>query len=89
MKSIDDIVQEFHDNHEVEYVLMVKVDGEVLGKYTSGIDASDVSCESDHIDELVQKAALAEVEDKATYEEEAKAEAQMEEARLEKDGCGA
>jgi len=86
--SIDEIVQKYHEKHQVVYTLMVEVDGEVLAKYTSSIDAADVSGDSDNLDEQVQKAAIEEEESRIEYEKEAEAERQMEEARLE-DGCGA
>lgn len=89
MKTIDEIVEQYHEKHEVVYTIMVEVDGEVLGKYTSSIDASDVACDSEHVDELVQKAAIEEEEGRVEYEKEAEGERQMEEARLDdKDGCG-
>lgn len=79
MKSIDDIVEQYHEKHEVIYTLMAEVDGEIIGKYTSSIDASDVACESENLDDLVRETAISEEEDRIEYEKESAAEAQMQE----------
>ena len=78
-KSFDEIVEDFHNNHEVEYELRVIIDGEVFVKSTSGIDIFDVVSDADNLQEKVNEEALDEERSRLEYEAESAAEAQMQE----------
>lgn len=79
IKSIEELIEQYHDNHDVVYELRVLVDDEVLFKETSGISADDVSMSAYNLDQAVEKHIVSEEEERLEYEEEARAEAQMQE----------
>ena len=78
-KDYDEIIEDYHNNHEVVYELRVLVDGEVFVKSTSSIDINDVVSDSDNLQEKVNEAALDEERDRLEYIAEARAEDQMQE----------
>lgn len=84
-KSLEDLIEEFHDKHDVVYELRVLVDDEVLVKETSGISADDVSGYAWKLDEYVEKHIIQEEEERIEYAKEAEAEYQMEQAREERE----
>lgn len=76
-KSFGDLLEEFHENHEVEYQLVAVVDGEVIAKQTSSMSADDVSGFAWTIDREVERHVIDEANDKAEYDREAAAEEQL------------
>lgn len=76
-KDYDEIIEDYHNNHEVEYILMVKVDGEVFVKSTSSIDINDVVSDADNLQDKVNEAAVQEESDRLEYLAESQAEDQM------------
>ena len=84
-KSFDEIVEDFHNNHEVEYELRVIIDGEVFVKSTSGIDIYDVVSDADNLQEKVNEEALDDERSRLEYEAESAAEDAMERAREERE----
>lgn len=76
-KDYDEIIEDYHNNHEVEYILMVKVDGEVFVQSTSSIDINDVVSDSDNLQEKVNEEALDEERGRLEYLAESVAEDQM------------
>ena len=78
-KSFDEIVEDFHNNHEVEYELRVIIDGEVFVKSTSSIDIYDVVSDADNLQDKVNEHAMDDERDRLEYIAEAQAEAQMQE----------
>lgn len=84
-KSIDELIEEFHEKNDVVYELRVLVDGEVLVKETSGISADDVSMSAYNLDQYVEKHIIEEEEARVEYAAEAAAEEAMELAREERE----
>ena len=78
-KDYDEIIEDYHNNHEVVYELRVLVDGEVFVKSTSSIDIFDVVSDADNLQEKVNEEALDEERSRLEYEAESAAEAQMQE----------
>lgn len=76
-KDYDEIIEEYHNNHDVVYELRVLVDGEVFVKSTSSIDINDVVSDSDNLQEKVNEAAVQEESDRLEYIAESEAEDQM------------
>ena len=78
-KDYDEIIEDYHNNHEVVYELRVLVDGEVFVKSTSGIDIYDVVSDADNLQDKVNERAMDDERDRLEYIAEAQAEAQMQE----------
>lgn len=76
-KSFDEIVEDFHNNHEVEYELRVIIDGEVFVKSTSSIDIYDVVSDADNLQDKVNEAAMGDEFDRIETLKDLAAEAQM------------
>ena len=82
MIDVDELIEKFHEENDVEYELVAKVGDEIIVRHTSSISADDVSGYSYLTDEAMEKYILDYYQDQAEYKVEAEAEAQMEEARL-------
>lgn len=78
-KSFDEIIEDFHNNHEVEYELRVIIDGEVFVKSTSSIDIYDVISDADNLQEKVNEYDMDDERNRLEYIAEAQAEALMQE----------
>ena len=76
-KDYDEIIEDYHNNHEVVYELRVLVDGEVFVTSTSSIDINDVVSDSDNLQEKVNQAALEDESSRLEYLAESAAEDQM------------
>ena len=78
---MEDLIQKYHDSHNVVYELRAIVDGKVTIKYTSSISFDDVSGFASLADERMEKDIISDASDRAEYLAEADAEAQMEDER--------
>ena len=79
-KSFEDLLDEFHEKHEVEYVLQVVVDGEVIAKFTSPLNADDVAGYAWAADRVVEQ----NINDEEAGRLESEAEEQLQNALDEK-----
>lgn len=78
---MDDLIQKYHDSHNVVYELRALVDGEVKIKFTSSISFDDVSGFATLADERMEQDIVSDASDCAEGIAEANAEAQMEDER--------
>ena len=78
---MDEAILKFHEDHEVEYIMQVVVDGEVVVKYTDSQSFDGVSGYAVSADEAMQQYIIDDVNSRAEYAAEAAAEAQMEQER--------
>lgn len=77
MVDLDALIEKFHDNHEVEYILAVKVDGEVLFKETSSISFDDVTMAEEKLSDAMTNHIIQDENDRLEYIRDAEAEDQM------------
>lgn len=78
---MEDYIEQYHENHEVEYKIMATIDGEVIAYVTSGISADDVAGSAWQVDQKVQQHISGELADAAELAVEAQTEELIEEGR--------
>ena len=78
---MEEVLNQYHEDHDVKYTLMVEIDGELLAKYESNQSADDVSGYAGLLDNVVAEHIIQDVNEAAEYKAEAEAEAQMEAER--------
>lgn len=76
-KDYDEIIEDYHTNHDVKYELRIIVDGEVFLKSDSSIDINDVVSDADSMQDKLNQAALDDEQARLEYIAESKAEDQM------------
>ena len=78
---MEETINQFHEAHAVEYIMLVKVDGEVKIKYTDEQSFDGVASYSTLADEAMQRLIIDDANGRAEYLAEAEAENQMEQQK--------
>lgn len=78
---MEETINAYHEAHEVEYQLLVVIDGEVKIKYTDPDSFDGVAAYSTIADEAMQTLIIDDANSRAEYLVEAEAEMQMEQER--------